>query len=118
MHAKVARLLSGMAVSVGVALALASMAAGGRNTCLGEEATIIGTSGNDELVGTVRDDVIVAHGGNETIRASEGNDFGCARAGDDRIWGGLNRDKIRAGVGDDRIFDAGGPRLLLGFGRR
>lgn len=110
MGAKVAR-FSVLAVSAGVALALASIAAGGRNTCLGQEATIIGTSGNDELVGTVGDDVIVAHGGNDTIRAGEGNDLVCARAGDDRIWGGLNRDKI---LGDDRIFDAGGPDFIWG----
>lgn len=67
-------------------------------------AFINGNNGNNNLVGTPRNDVIRGLGGNDTIRG---------RGGDDEMMGGTGRDYIRAvdrveddincGLGSDRV---------------
>ena len=43
--------------------------------CAGQEATIIGTTGDDQLTGTAKKDVFVALGGNDTILGLGGDDL-------------------------------------------
>jgi len=62
--------------------------------CHGEPATIVGTSGDDQLVGTDERDVIAGLRGEDRIDAG---------GGDDLVCGGEGRDWIRGGAGDDRI---------------
>lgn len=64
-------------------------------TCDGLAATIVGTSGDDELTGTAGDDVIVALDGNDEVDAGAGDDVVCGDAGADVLAGG---------AGDDRLF--------------
>ncbi len=79
-------------------------------SCDGRLATIVGTSGRDDLVGTSGPDVIMGLGGDDRI---EGLD------GDDRICGGRGADQIDGGAGDDRLHgekdriyaDQGGPGI-------
>lgn len=76
-------------------------------TCAGEEATIVGTNGDDVLVGTPQKDVIVGNAGNDQIFGAAGNDIICGNAGADLIQGGVGRDLLIGGFGDDRIRGGG-----------
>jgi Ca2+-binding RTX toxin-like protein len=91
-----------------------------------DDATIVGTPGDDVLVGTSGNDVIAAGGGNDTIMglagsdrvcAGEGNDTIESGSGNDRIIAGAGADIVRAGSGDDQISgDAGDDDLHGGSG--
>ena len=91
--------------------------------CHGHPATLIGTAGNDYLVGTAKKDVIVAHGGNDRIFGLERDDFVCAGLGDDVVrggdggdflYGGRGEDVIYGGVGNDYLRDGGGNDKVFG----
>ncbi|MDP9068388.1 MAG: hypothetical protein M3N53_08615 [Actinomycetota bacterium] len=70
------------------ALNVSSAAAQQVATCMGQEATIVGTDGPDEIVGTQYSDVIVGLGGDDVITdVSTEWDLVCGDAGDDRISG-------------------------------
>jgi hypothetical protein len=79
-------------------------------TCRGEQATMWGTSANDDdLVGTPGRDVIAGLGGHDDI-------FG--RGGNDLICGGTGRDNVRGEGGNDRLFgDEQSDSLAGGLGR-
>lgn len=92
-------------------------------SCLGREATIVGTDGADILVGTDGPDVIVGLGGNDRIFAGRGNDVVCGgpgrdrlrgQSGDDVLLGGAGRDRLFGGSGDDRIRGGRGVDRMLG----
>jgi Ca2+-binding RTX toxin-like protein len=97
--------------------------------CLRDKATIVGTSGNDELQGTAGPDVIMGLGGNDEIDGLGSQDLICggpgadtidAGDGSDDVWGGSGSDELRGGAGRDSLDfgDAGGPvtvQLVLGI---
>ncbi len=66
-------------------------------TCAGVPATIVGTTGDDELAGTAGDDVIAALEGHDTIDAGDGNDLVCGDAGSDHLTGGDGDDDLHGG---------------------
>jgi Ca2+-binding RTX toxin-like protein len=74
-----------------------------RSECHGVAATMTGTSGADELVGTEDRDVIVAGRGADEIRGAGGNDLICGGGGRDQIEGNAGNDVLRGGRG----FDSG-----------
>ncbi len=95
-----------------------------RPTCAGLPATIVGTQGNDKILGTPRRDVIAALSGWDTVRGRAGDDVICGSdgadtlvgdRGDDRLYGGrgavvddrsgphLRNDDLRGGPGNDRM---------------
>lgn len=71
--------------------------------CMGQLATIIGTSGNDWLLGTNGNDVIIGGQGNDVIYGYGGDDVICGGRGDDEIFAGTGADVLRGGQGDDLI---------------
>jgi Ca2+-binding RTX toxin-like protein len=74
-------------------------------TCAGRPATIVGTSGNDNLTGTAGDDVIVGLQGNDIIHGGGGSDVICGNKGADTIYGEDGPDIILAGGnGNDKIY--------------
>ncbi len=75
--------------------------------CAGRDATMVGTVGNDVLVGTPGPDVIVADKGNDMVRGLGGDDIICTGNGDDRVVAGPGKDLLKGGKGDDRLN--GGP---------
>ncbi len=83
-------------------------------TCDGRRATIVGTRGNDRILGTDGDDVIVARAGNDRIDGGDGDDVICGGAGNDRIDGGDGDDRILGGAGNDRIDGGAGDDSLSG----
>jgi len=82
--------------------------------CRGHVATIVGTNGNDVLVGTPSRDVIAALDGEDRIFGRGGSDVICAGPGSDLLFGDKGRDRIFAasgilygGRGDDHLEASG-----------
>jgi SpoIID/LytB domain protein len=99
-----------------VALLAAAIPAAGAiaATCLGSEATILGTDGPDDLTGTPGPDVIIAGGGADRVAGLGGNDLICSGAGDDTVFGGAGSDRLIGGLGDDAVNGQAGADLLVG----
>lgn len=85
-------------------------------TCMGLAATIIGTPGDDVIVGTNKTDVIVTFGGNDTISGGNGKDVICSGFGNDVIDGGNGKDLIDAGDSDDVVNGGKGKDIIFGRG--
>jgi Ca2+-binding RTX toxin-like protein len=85
-----------------------------RPTCGGQDATIIGTDGDNVIVGTDGDDVIVGLGGNDIIYGLDGKDRICGGNGDDTIYGGKRRDVLFGEGGNDVLRGENGPDRLVG----
>jgi Ca2+-binding RTX toxin-like protein len=93
-------------------------------TCMGQEVTDLGTSGNDVLTGTDGVDVILGRGGTDRIQArggpdlicgGEGNDHLQGAAGDDRATGGPGADVLAGGIGADLLKGKDGPDTFRGY---
>lgn len=84
--------------------------------CRGKVATIVGTSGADQITGTPGPDVIVAKGGSDTINSLAGDDVICSNGGDDTVDSGPGRDRVYGGDGDDEINTGGGNDWAFGLG--
>jgi len=105
MSAFVATVAGGVVLVPGVATA----AEGPR--CDGQDATIVGTAGDDDLVGTAHSDVIVARGGNDVVRGLSGDDVLCGGPGRDRLFGSGGDDRLLGGL-DQKGYDRGGPFIV------
>src|SRR5215203_5603970 len=91
-------------------------------------ATIDGTSGPDDLVGTDKDDVIHGSGGKDYISGlaapdvlygGAGNDTVVGRDGNDHIYGNTGSDMLFGNHGNDTIDSAGDQTMDVvkcGFG--
>lgn len=91
--------------------------AASRPSCLGFQATIVGTSGPDVLTGTGKRDVIVGRGGDDLIYGLGANDRLCGNLGNDRLYGGRGGDHLSGNKGNDSLFgEAGKDQLLGGLG--
>lgn len=83
-------------------------------TCLGRTATIIGTSGADQIIGTNGPDVIVGGGGADSIFGLAGNDVICGGAGANEIFGGAGNDILQGGGVVDRMRGGPGNDIIRG----
>jgi uncharacterized repeat protein (TIGR01451 family) len=83
-------------------------------TCGGKVATIVGTNGDDVIVGTDKRDVIAALRGNDQVRGLGGKDIICGFGGNDRLKGKGGNDVLRGGGGNDRLGGGPGDDLLRG----
>ena len=110
------KLLIVLAFSVGLlALPLASAAAA--KSCGGKKVTIMGTPGDDVLVGKGASDVIYGGGGNDHISGGRnGNDTICGGPGDDVIQGGRGYDSLYGEGGNDKLAGETGSDMLDGGG--
>ena len=98
-------------------LGLLSVAAPARSSvpaCFGVPATIVGTSGPDQLAGTTGRDVIVGLGGNDALYGYGGNDLVCGGPGDDALYGDDGNDQLRGDDGNDVVIGGRGNDTLLG----
>lgn len=110
---KIPRLL--LSLLTAALLAVAVPAAGAATaTCLGIEATILGSAGADILVGGPGPDVIVTGGGNDQVSGLAGDDLICTGPGDDTVFGGPGNDRLIGGRGDDLLNGQQGNDLLVG----
>jgi Ca2+-binding RTX toxin-like protein len=99
------------------ALVAGSAAGSGSRTCLGRKATIVGTSGSDNIYGTNGSDVIVGGKGNDQIHGLGGDDFLCGEGGRDILTGGSGDDELLGGGGPDALFGGSGDDFLNGGDR-
>jgi Ca2+-binding RTX toxin-like protein len=88
-----------------------------------EAPPIIGTVGEDNLLGTdcgetidgrAGDDNIDARGGNDVIAGGDGDDHIIAGAGNDVVYAGAGNDVVFAGSGNDIVFGGAGNDHLYG----
>lgn len=82
--------------------------------CGGLPATIVGTNGDERIIGTPRRDVIVARGGNDNVFGGPGHDVICMGPGNDVAVGDQGDDVIRGGFGKDVVLGEGGADVLRG----
>jgi hypothetical protein len=83
--------------------------------CNGLPATIVGTTGDDDIAGTNGDDVIVGLAGNDIIAPKAGDDTVCGNGGADVLWDESGDDVLIGGDGDDEAV-AGSGRLVVRLG--
>lgn len=107
---RLARVLAGVAVL----LTVLAPAAAAKPKCAGKVATIVGTSGDNELTGTSGRDVIAALGGDDVVDGVGGNDLLCGGPGDDALFGNEGNDGVIGGTGRDQISGGGGNDALDG----
>ncbi len=69
--------------------------------CGGQQATLVGTPGDDKLRGTAGRDVIAGLRGADRILGLDGRDLLCGNRGRDALVGGAGRDRLRGGSGRD-----------------
>ncbi|MCZ2861208.1 ExeM/NucH family extracellular endonuclease [Blastococcus sp. VKM Ac-2987] len=82
--------------------------------CQGLEPTIVGTEGDDVLVGGNGVDVIMGLGGDDVITGGNGADVICGGNGDDVVNGNNGDDVLLGGAGDDRLYGDNGSDTLIG----
>ncbi|MEX2238585.1 MAG: calcium-binding protein [Dehalococcoidia bacterium] len=82
--------------------------------CLGVQATITGTEGDETITGTNGNDVIVALGGRDRVEGGAGKDRLCGGAGNDTLLGGTFADRLDGGFGRDRLMGEQGQDWLKG----
>ena len=95
---------------------LATTAAAGGETCLGQTATIVGTDDDDVIHGTLLPDVVVLGAGDDKFYGKEGDDVICGGAGNDRIFAGPGNDRVDGGKGNDKLYGYTGDDELRGGG--
>jgi Ca2+-binding RTX toxin-like protein len=102
------------AVILSSLLAVGSSAGTGSRECLGRKATILGTSGSDDIYGTNGSDVVVGGRGGDQIHGLGGDDFMCGEGGRDILTGGSGDDALSGDKGGDAIFGGSGDDFLNG----
>lgn len=76
--------------------------------------TIDGRTGDDNIDARDGDDVIVGGVGDDHIIAGSGNDVVYAGAGNDVVFGGFGNDIVFGGAGDDNLYGDSGDDTILG----
>jgi Ca2+-binding RTX toxin-like protein len=82
--------------------------------CSGLPASIIGTLGDDRIVGTPGNDVIVAGRGDDDIDALRGDDVVCLGVGADEVDGGRGADVLHGELGNDKLLGGGDADDVVG----
>ena len=77
-------------------------------------ATINGSTGADQLSGTIGHDVLRGGKGADRIFGDDGDDVAFGGKGADFIWGEDGDDFLRGGKGADRIFGGDGDDVVTG----
>jgi Ca2+-binding RTX toxin-like protein len=103
-----------LAVILSSLLVIGSSAGTGSRECLGRKATILGTSGNDDIYGTNGSDVVVGGRGGDQIHGLGGDDSICGEGGRDILTGGSGDDELSGDHGGDAIFAGSGDDFLTG----
>ncbi|HYZ78579.1 MAG TPA: hypothetical protein VE596_14525 [Gaiellaceae bacterium] len=89
----------------------------GKPVRLTNDCRIVGTAGDDVLMGTHLADVLLGRGGNDTLRAFDADRVGdtlLGGRGNDLLVGGNESDKLDGGPGNDILRGGAGPDLLIG----
>lgn len=76
--------------------------------------TIFGTSGNDTIQGSSKNELIITFEGNDRVYGGGGRDCIVAGSGNDKVDGQTGADVIDMGSGDDRVGPSGGNDVIYG----
>lgn len=76
--------------------------------------SLMGTVGNDQLIGGSGDDYLRGKTGNDTLLGGKGADLLRGNPGNDRLLGGDDVDYLRAGDGNDFLNGGDEPDVLYG----
>jgi Ca2+-binding RTX toxin-like protein len=106
--------LAALALCAGSAMAGTGDLAANPPTCEGKPVTLLGTPGDDILVGTPFRDIVLAGDGDDVVAGLGGSDIVCGGPDDDTILGGTGNDILYGGPGDDSLRGAGGHDWLNG----
>lgn len=83
-------------------------------TVFDPDSLIMGTSGDDNLVGNELDNVMYGFFGDDILLGRRGADLIKAGGGSDEVYGGLGRDILDGGYRRDTLYGGGGRDKLLG----
>jgi len=75
---------------------------------------LMGSTGNDTLIGYATDDQIAGNAGNDTLYGRGGNDLIDGGAGDDVLYGEAGNDTLLGMAGNDNLQGAAGLDTLIG----
>ncbi|MDH3706456.1 MAG: fibronectin type III domain-containing protein, partial [Acidimicrobiia bacterium] len=75
---------------------------------------VLGTNGNDRLIGRARSEIFDGRGGNDTIKGAKGNDIICTGAGHDNAHAGNGFDVVLGQDGIDALTGAEGNDIVIG----
>jgi Ca2+-binding RTX toxin-like protein len=78
------------------------------------ETFIVGTSGDDNIIGTTGRDFAVGGDGNDTMHLLTGDDVGVGGRGADWVWGDEDNDLLVGGDQDDHVMGGQGNDVLTG----
>lgn len=83
----------------------------------GGDDPVVGTLGDDKIIGLAGDDDLIGRDGNDLIKGGMGADVLSGRKGNDKLYGGGDRDILIGGNGND-ILEGGdkGDFLIGGYG--
>jgi Ca2+-binding RTX toxin-like protein len=95
-------------------LAVPTAVATDGQSCGGRPATIVGTAGDDALLGSEEADVIVALAGNDVVQGLGGDDVVCGGEGTDTLLGGPGDDVLLGGLGAGVLDGGPGDDRLVG----
>jgi Ca2+-binding RTX toxin-like protein/subtilisin-like proprotein convertase family protein len=73
-----------------------------------------GTSGNDDLFGSIGIDILYGYAGNDTLVGNAGNDRLLGGLGDDRLFGGSGDDQLDGSSGNDYLDGGSGNDTMSG----
>ncbi|MCW2973072.1 MAG: calcium-binding protein [Thermoleophilia bacterium] len=79
-----------------------------------EPKFLVGTKGNDKLVGGVNADTLKGGAGNDVLLGGAGNDVLDGGVGNDKVDGGTGNDKIVGGAGNDKLLGGSGNDVISG----
>jgi Ca2+-binding RTX toxin-like protein len=94
---------------------VASAITGGTDGITERGVLIIGTSCDDKIKGTEKDEIVYTLGGIDRVFAEEGNDIIYGGLGSDRLYGEQGDDIVIAGAGEN-LLDGGSGRDVLSGG--
>lgn len=80
----------------------------GPANCPTGSRVVLGTPGDDTLVGSDGPDCMLGYGGNDTISGGNGDDVLAGGPGDDTLNGGNGADRLYGGVGEDQLIGGNG----------
>jgi Ca2+-binding RTX toxin-like protein len=95
--------IAGAIVAVALMFSGPPAEAQGAATCRGQQATIAGSAGSDDIEGTNGRDVIVGRGGHDELDGNGGRDLICGGGGNDDLAGDWGNDRIYGGPGFDEV---------------
>jgi hypothetical protein len=81
---------------------------------LATREVILGLPTEDDLLGTLGDDLVHAGDGNDTVFGDAGDDLLIGAAGDDILHGGIGHDRLAGGQGADTLDGGAGDDTLTG----